>query len=47
MQHMKGRRDVVGYEDLKEHAAESEAGNSSNVAHGGAIKKRTDFTGEG
>ena len=45
--------EVVSYEDLKEHAAESEAGNSSNVAqsrqggHGGAIKEMTELVGEG
>jgi hypothetical protein len=44
--------DVVGYEDLKKYAAESEAGNSSNVAqsrkggHGGAIKERTELAGK-
>jgi hypothetical protein len=45
--------DVVAMEDLKKYAAESEAGNSSNVAqsrsggHGGAVKERTELAGKG
>lgn len=45
--------DVVSMEELKRHAAEPEAGNSSNVAQsrkggmGGAIKERTELAGKG
>jgi hypothetical protein len=45
--------DIVGYEDLKKFAAESEANNASNVAQSkkggmsGAIKERTELAGKG
>jgi hypothetical protein len=44
--------DVVSMEDLKNHAAEPEVGNASNVAQsrkggmGGAIKERTELAGK-
>jgi hypothetical protein len=43
--------DVVGYEELKKYAAESEVGNASKIAQkadggmGGAIKERTELAG--
>jgi hypothetical protein len=45
--------DLVSIEDLKNHAAEPEVGNASNVAQsrkggmGGAIKERTELANKG